>query len=65
MPTNLNQTGVNQLFGGGEVTIFLAHCPESQKRSSKRVIYVVPLEERRAGSNILQEPIRNSGWSLI
>lgn len=29
MPTNLNQTQVNQLAGDGEVTIFLVYFPVS------------------------------------
>lgn len=58
MPTNLNQTQVNQLFGDGEVTIFLAYCPASQNCFSKKIMYVASLVEMRTGSNILQEPIR-------
>lgn len=65
MPTNLNQTRVNQLFGDGEITIFLAPCPASQKCFSKKVTYGASLVETRTGSNILQEPIRNSSWLLI
>lgn len=65
MPTNQNQTGVNQMFGDGEVTIFLAYCPASQKCSSKKVIYVASLVEAMTGSNILQNPVRNSNWVLI
>lgn len=65
MPTNRNQTGVNQMLGDGEVTIFLAYCPASQKCSSKKVIYVASLVEAMTGGNILQNPVRNSNWLLI
>lgn len=65
MPTNQNQTRVNQLFGAGEVTIFLAYCPASQKCSSKNATYVASLVEVKTGSSILQDPVRNSNWLLI
>ena len=52
MPTNLNQSQVNKLFGEGEATIILAHCPESQKCFSKKEFtYVASLIETKTGNN--------------
>lgn len=37
MPTDLNQTQVNQMSGHGAITVFLAHSPAVQKGCSERV----------------------------
>lgn len=37
MPTDLNQTQVNQMSGHGDITVFLAHSPAPQKGCSERV----------------------------
>lgn len=36
MPTDLNQTQVNQMSGHGDITVFLAHSPAPQKGCSER-----------------------------
>ena len=46
MPTNLNQSQVNKLFGEGEATIILAHCPESQKCFSKKKVHLCSIPHR-------------------
>lgn len=37
MPTDLNQTQVNQMSGHGGITVFLAHSRAPQKGHSERV----------------------------
>lgn len=37
MPTDLNQTQVNQMSGHGDITVILAHSPAPQKGCSERV----------------------------
>ena len=57
MPTNLNQSQVNKLFGEGEATIILAHCPESQKCfwKKKKFTYVASLIETKVTTRIQSE----------
>lgn len=57
MPTDLNQTQVNQMPGDGDITVFLPHSHVSQKGSAERV----PLWHSEMGTNILQAPARNAG----
>lgn len=37
MPTDLNQTQVNQMSGDGDITVFLAHSHASQEDSLGKV----------------------------
>lgn len=55
MPTNLNQTQVNQLFGDGEVGISFSQqtCQHHRNVSRKRLFYAASPVATRTGSNTL------------